>query len=56
MKNNIAFALISFAVLKWDECLSLQLPFVLPVQMTVQLLLELEANLLENVSELEFEL
>ena len=39
--------------MKWDECLSVQLPFELPVQ----LLLELEANLLDqNVNELEFEL
>ena len=25
IKKNVAFTLISFAVLKWDECLSLQL-------------------------------
>ena len=37
--------------------LSVQVPFELPVQITVQLLLELEANLLDqNVNELEFEL
>ena len=57
MKNNVAFTLISFAVLKLDECLSDQLPLELPVQIPVQLLSELEANLLdENVNELEFEL
>jgi hypothetical protein len=54
---NVAFKLISFAVLKWDDCLSFQVPFVLPVEIPVQLLLELEANLLDqNVNELEFEL
>ena len=53
MKKNVVFTLISFTVLKSDECLSVQLPFELPVQ----LLLELEANLLDqNVNELEFEL
>ena len=57
MKKNVAFTLISFAVLKWDECLSVQLPFELPVQIPVQLLLEQKANLLDqNVNELEFEL
>ena len=53
MKKNVAFTLISFAVLKWYEYLSVQLPFELPVQF----LLELELNLLDqNVNELEFEL
>ena len=57
MKKNVAFTLISFAVLKWDDCLSVQLPFELPVQIPVQLLLELEANWLDqNVNELELEL
>ena len=57
MKKNVAFALISFVVLKWDGCLSVQMPFELPVQIQFQLLLELEANLLDqNVNELEFEL
>ena len=57
MKKNEAFTLISFAVLKWDECLSVQLPFELPVQIPVQFFLELEANWLnQNVNELEFEL
>ena len=55
MKKDVAFTLISFAVLKWDECLSVQLPFELPVQIPVQLLLELEAKLLD-LNELEFEL
>ena len=35
IKKNVAFKLISFAVLKWDECLSVQLPFELTVQITV---------------------
>ena len=50
LKRNVAFTLISFDVLKWDDCLSVQLP----VQLTVQLLLELELNwLVQNVIELE---
>ena len=57
MKKNAAFTLISFTLLKWDDCLSVQLPFELPVQIPVQLLLELEPNwLVQNVIELEFEL
>jgi hypothetical protein len=57
MKKNVAFTLTSFAVLKWDDCLSVQVPFQLPAQIPVQLLLELEANRLDqNVNELEFEL
>ena len=48
MKKNVAFTLISFAVLKWDDCLSVQLPFELPVQIPVQLLLELEPNWLHS--------
>ena len=57
MKKNVAFTLISFAVLKCDDCLSVQVSFVLPVQIPVELLLELEANWLDqNVNELEFEL
>ena len=57
MKNNVVFTLISFAVLKLDDCLSVQVPFELQVQIPVQLLLELEAKLLvQNVNELEFEL
>ena len=56
MKMNVAFTLISFAGLKCDDCLSVQLPFKLPVQMLVQLLLYLKANILVwNVIELEFE-
>ena len=45
---NVNFTLISFAVLKGDECLSVQLPFELPFQILVQLLLELEANLIDQ--------
>ena len=52
MKKNVAFTLISFDVLKQDECSSVQLPFELLFQIPVLLLLELEAN----VYELEFEL
>ena len=53
LKRNVAFTLISFDVLKWDDCLSVQVPFELPVQ----LLLEPEANWLDqNVNLLEFEL
>ena len=56
MKKNVAFTLISFAVLKWYECLSFQLPFELTVEMPVQLHLELEVNLLvHNVIEREIE-
>ena len=53
MENNIAFTLISFVVQKWDDY-SVQELFELPVQIMVQLLLELQANWLVN--ELEFEL
>jgi hypothetical protein len=54
MEKNVAFTLISFALLKWDECLSVQVQFELPVQIPVQLLLDLEANWLDqNVNELE---
>jgi hypothetical protein len=57
MKKNVAFTLISFTVLKWDDCLSVQLPFELSVQIPVQLHLELELNwLVQNVIELEFKL
>ena len=56
MKKNPAFALISFAVLKWHECLSFQLPFELTVELPVRLHLELEVNLLvRNVIEREIE-
>ena len=55
--KNVAFTLISFAVLKWDDCLSVQLPFELTVQTPVQLLLELEpSGLFQIVIELESEL
>ena len=57
MKKNVAFALISFAVLKWYGCLSFQVPFKLLDEILVQLLIELEVNLLDqNVNELEFQL
>ena len=47
MKKNVAFTLISFAVL------SFELPVVIPVQLH----LELEVSLLvQNMNELEFEL
>ena len=53
MKNIVAFTLSSFAVLKWDDSVSVQVPFELPVQV----LLELVANWLDqNVNELKFEL
>ena len=56
MKKNAAFALISFALLKWHECLSFQLPFELTFEIPVQLHLELEVNLLfHNVIEKEIE-
>ena len=56
MKKNVAFTIISFAVLKWHECLSFQLPFELTVEIPVQLHLELEVNLLvQNVIEREIE-
>ena len=61
MKKNVAFTLISFsfAVLYWNE-MNVQLPFELPVQTLVQLLLEPNVNWLDqnvnNVNELEFEL
>ena len=44
LKRNVAFTLISFDVLKWDDCLSVQLPFELTVQIPDQLLLELDLN------------
>jgi hypothetical protein len=44
MKKNVAYTRISFAVLKWDDCLSVQVSFELQVQTPIQLLLELEAN------------
>jgi hypothetical protein len=58
MKKNVAYTLISFAVLKLDELDELvQLPFELPFLILVQSLLELEENWLDqNVNELEFEL
>ena len=48
---------MSFAVLKLEEFLSVQLPFEFLVQIPVQMLLELEADLLDqNVNELQYEL
>ena len=52
-EKNVAFTLISFA-LKWDDCLSVQVPFEVPVQIPAQLFLELATNWLDqNVDELE---
>ena len=57
IKKDVAFTLISFALLKWHQCLSVQLPFELHLEIPVQLHLELEVNwLVQNVNELEFEL
>ena len=57
MKKNAAFTPISFVVLICDECLSVQLPFELPVEVPFGLHLELEGNLLDlNMTGLEFEL
>ena len=57
MKKNAAVTSIYLAALKWGDCLSVQVPFELPNQMLVLLLLELEVNWLDqNVDELEFEL
>ena len=57
IKKDVAFTLISFALLKWHQCLSVQLPFELPVEIPVQLHLEMEVNwLVQNVNELEFDL
>ena len=47
LKKNVAFTLIFFAVLKGDDCLSVQLSFELLVQISIQLLLELEPNVIE---------
>ena len=44
IKNNVAFTLISFAVLKCEDCLSVQVTFELPVEIPVQMFLELEGN------------
>ena len=48
MKKKVAFILISFAGLKWVDRISVQVPFELPVQIPVQLLLELQANWLDQ--------
>ena len=53
-KMNVAFTLISLAVLKWDDCSS---DIWVTGWETGPLLLELEANWLDqNVNELKFEL
>ena len=54
MKKNIVFTLIFFALMKWDDCLSVQLPFELPFQIPVQLFLELEANVDEKTHRIHF--
>ena len=61
VKKNVVFTLISFGVLKSDECLSVRLPFELPFELQFeipfQLLLELEVNLVvQNVNEIQFKL
>ena len=59
MQKNVAFTitLISFDVLKWDECLPVQLSFELPFELPFQLHIELELNLLDqNVNEVASEL
>ena len=59
IKKNVALTLISFAILKWDECLSVQLPFELPHLCTGSDTgsVASRANLLDqNVNTLEFEL
>ena len=58
-KKHVAFIVISFAILKWGDFLSVQLPFEIPVQILVQFLLVqvLEPDLpVQNVSELKLEL
>ena len=56
MKKNVAFIFVSLS-LYWNEMILYQFNYhELPVQMPVQLLLELELNwLVQNVIELEFE-
>ena len=55
--KNVPFTLISFAVLKCDDYLSIELQFELPFQIPVQFLIKLEPNLLvQSVIELEVEL
>jgi hypothetical protein len=57
VKKNLVFTLISFGVLKSDECLSVRLPFELQFEIPFQLLLELEVNLVvQNVNEIQFKL
>ena len=49
-KKSVAFTLISFAVLKSDDCLSVQVPFKLPVQIPVQLLQNYHTEVAKFVS------
>ena len=57
MKKNVAFILITFAVLKGDGCESVQVLFELQDQILDQLLIELEQSWLDQKgNELEFEL
>ena len=57
INKSVVFTLTSFALPKWNDCLWVQVPFELLVQIRVQFLLELKANWLnQNVNELEFEL
>ena len=44
IKKDVAFTLISFALMKWNDCSLVQLPFELSVQIPDQLHLELELN------------
>ena len=59
MKKNAAFKLIYFAVLIWDDCLSVQLQFELLVQVPVGTSSVASRartkQLVQNVIELEFE-
>ena len=48
MKKNVAFTLISFAVIILDNCLSVQVPFEFLVEIPVVMLLELEVELEAN--------
>ena len=44
IKKNMTFVLISFAVLKLDDCKYVQLPFELPFQIPVHIPVQLEPN------------
>ena len=55
VKQNVAFKLISF-LKYWNEMI-VQLPFLLPFEVSFHLHIDLELNLLEqNANELEIEL